>query len=303
MSIEDDAFSVLVVEGSSQNAEIVRKVFEEYFNNSTLDIMEEVEPLKIYMDTQDQSSYDIMMLDLDMEDGKLNEFIPEIVNKYPGVKILATSGQNDIRLALNSLKEGATNYICKDNSFETDFMTTIYSLLYKLRIERENRKLRDFIFVSDNFPSVIFKLGDFGPEPVVRDFESLALNKEIEISPFLMQISISILTAVGQGQNYNEGFYLLPAGAADNYRLFIFSIMRAHEAATDERVKDKSLMILAMFVPANFLPILPNISRVEDEIIYRLKSIKDVDAADEDYLNRNKQVILDWLQRITSLGD
>ena len=74
-----------------------------------------------------------MSLDFRLPDLKGDEVMRKIHLEYPNLPVVIVSGQEDVKTALDLLKEGAYDYFVKDN----DTKDRLWNLINKLR-ERKN---------------------------------------------------------------------------------------------------------------------------------------------------------------------
>ena len=100
-------------------------------------------------------------------------------------------------------------------------------------------------FANDNTYSVLFKLEGIGPNAVFRDFNTL---KGVDhIDTFLINLGVALMTAIGQGHDYNIGVYDLPMAKLPNHRLFAFSFRKEDPKANDSRLRE-GFFIYTLFI-------------------------------------------------------
>lgn len=157
----------------------------------------------------------------------------------------------------------------------------------------EQKQMRDYT----NYPLAIFFMNDFGPQLFLKDFDHLEANdgshvQESELESFLIQVSISLISAIGQGHSYIEGVFELPAGTLDNYRLLIASKRMNNKTAEDNRLMS-GYAIFGFFVPKNFTKYVRKTQTVEKSVLSRLSRYSDINEITEEELQAIKSDILD----------
>jgi DNA-binding NarL/FixJ family response regulator len=75
-------------------------------------------------------SPDVVVMDISMPGMNGMEAARKIINKAPGVKVLALSMHNDIRFVVEMLNAGASGYLLKDCAFE--------ELIHAIRVVAEH---------------------------------------------------------------------------------------------------------------------------------------------------------------------
>ena len=89
-----------------------------------------------------QKQPDVVLLDYDLGKGKYNgiETFKEIKKKTPHPKIILLSGQEDVKVAVESLRLGAFDYILKGKLAMDSLMNTLHKIT---RIQKVNDGKKD----------------------------------------------------------------------------------------------------------------------------------------------------------------
>ncbi|SNR53890.1 sigma-54-dependent transcriptional regulator [Hymenobacter mucosus] len=88
---------------------------------------------------------DIITLDYSLPDGKGDQVLRQIREKLPDVFVIAISGQEDVRTAIGLLREGAYDYLVKDEETADRLWNAVGNIRKQLELRRENTRLREQI--------------------------------------------------------------------------------------------------------------------------------------------------------------
>ncbi len=117
------------------------------------------EPLKLYFEQNDFAVADassgnelirllgnkhvaLVLLDIGLPDADGTSLLPQIRSNYPDVSIVMLSGQSDIQVALDCIRNGADDYITKPVQFN-EIMVAVKKNLEKRRLILENRRYQE----------------------------------------------------------------------------------------------------------------------------------------------------------------
>ncbi len=131
---------------------------------------------------------DIISLDYRLPDITGDEVMRKVLLEYPNLPIVIVSGQEDVKTAVNLLKEGAYDYFVKDN----DTKDRLWNLINKVR-EKENLiiqidELKDEIGRKYEFDNIV------GKSTAIKNVFKL-LDKAIKT-----RITVSITGETGTGK-------------------------------------------------------------------------------------------------------
>jgi len=88
---------------------------------------------------------DLITLDYTLPDGTGDVVLRQIKERLPEVAIIIISGQEDVRTAVGLLRQGAYDYLVKDEETADRLWNTIGNVYQQLALRRENERLREQI--------------------------------------------------------------------------------------------------------------------------------------------------------------
>jgi DNA-binding NtrC family response regulator len=95
-------------------------------------------------DTIDSGGFDLLLLDMDMPEVPGKEVLQYVQRKHPEMEVVIITGVEDVELAVESMKMGAYDYLCKPVD-DSRLLTTLDRALERSRLRGEVDKLRDRI--------------------------------------------------------------------------------------------------------------------------------------------------------------
>ena len=98
---------------------------------------------------------DIITLDFQLPDLKGNEILKKIKTIDPEIEVIMISGQEDINTAVSLLREGAYEYIVKDDNAKDRLWNTVNHIRNNRNLRQENESLREEVRQKYNFESSI----------------------------------------------------------------------------------------------------------------------------------------------------
>jgi DNA-binding NtrC family response regulator len=107
----------------------------------------------------DSGQFDAILLDMDMPVVHGREVLNYVKEKHPGIEVIVVTGVEDVQLAVESMKAGAYDYLCKPIDDER-LLIILERALERLQLRDEISKLRDQVNLEglrhkDAFKSVI----------------------------------------------------------------------------------------------------------------------------------------------------
>jgi DNA-binding NtrC family response regulator len=107
----------------------------------------------------DTGGFDAILLDMDMPVVHGQEVLDHVKEKHPGVEVIVITGVEDVQLAVDSMKAGAYDYLCKPID-ENRLLLVLERALERLQLRGEISKLRDQVSLDgirhkDAFRSII----------------------------------------------------------------------------------------------------------------------------------------------------
>ncbi len=132
---------------------------------------------------------DIITLDYSLPDYTGGELLKRIKQESPTTQVVVISGQNDVSVAVNLLKDGAYDYIVKDVDTKERIWKAIANLRERSELTQEVELLREAVSVKYNFDKTII-----GQSAAIKGVFNL-LEKASKSS-----INISITGETGTGK-------------------------------------------------------------------------------------------------------
>jgi putative nucleotidyltransferase with HDIG domain len=86
----------------------------------------------------------LVLLDIKMADKSGMELLPEIKEAYPDTAVIMATAVNDIEIAVQCLKQGADDYVCKPFNLD-DVSLAVQRALHKRRLQLELRQYQQFL--------------------------------------------------------------------------------------------------------------------------------------------------------------
>lgn len=200
---------------------------------------------------------EILILDLNFPEGNSLELIPKIRELNDELMIIVNSSQTDIRTALACLDNGATSYVCKGETYNSDLMVSLRSALKQLELREKNTMLKRSIFFPESYPMVLFKITEMGVQPIFRDFDNFPEFLKRSTEEFLMNLGISFSMLLSDDMEYFEGAFILPAGSSKFYEILLLSFRMPDKWAVDKRL-ELGFFQLCIFIQKSFISLLPH---------------------------------------------
>ncbi len=122
----------------------------------------------------------VITVDYSLPDIKGQELMRKIIDYNPEISVIIISGQKDVKIAVELLKEGAFDYIVKDEDTNDRLWNSLRLFQNNLRLREENARLKEEVGKKYDFTKVLI-----GSSPGIRELFSLmekAANSQITIS-------------------------------------------------------------------------------------------------------------------------
>lgn len=98
---------------------------------------------------------DIVTLDYSLPDLTGGDFLKRIVNTDPNIKVLILSGQTDIKTAVGLLRQGAYDYITKDEETKDKLINTVHHILQNKELTNQVSILQEELGKKYDFENAI----------------------------------------------------------------------------------------------------------------------------------------------------
>lgn len=132
---------------------------------------------------------DIICIDFGLPDIQGDELFKQIKNLYPDLPIIVISGQENIEVAINFLKQGAKDYIVKNEHTKELLWSSIIRLKENISLKQEVEDLKDELEKKYTFENTII-----GQSESIKGIFS-KINKALKSS-----INVSITGETGTGK-------------------------------------------------------------------------------------------------------
>jgi PAS domain-containing protein len=148
-----DAINILLVQDNSNDALLVRKaITESRFNTDELYFAKSVNEASVFMD----GKINLLLVDITLPDSDGLEKLGDLTRMYPDVCLIVLTGSIDEDIALEVVRQGAQNYLSKDELDGRTLNRTIslslerHQILQKLKAtERELLQSKRFLEKSE----------------------------------------------------------------------------------------------------------------------------------------------------------
>lgn len=162
----NDVVRILLVEDNPPDALLVREYLED--SNRISFELTVSETLKDALGEISSKAFDVILLDLNLPDSNGLETFDTVIDKAPNIPIIPLTGMNDDAMAVEMIKQGAQNFIVKDEINSLFLTKTIQYSIERKKSEIEILRLNRLYAVLSNTNQV-----------TVRIQEKNALLKEI----------------------------------------------------------------------------------------------------------------------------
>ena len=133
---------------------------------------------------------DIVTLDLGLPDFTGNEILRKIKRYNPEIDVIVISGQDDISTAVQLLKEGAYDYITKDENIKERLLHSINNIKKQKSLKNEISQLKTEITNKYEFKHAII-----GDSPAIKEVFAL-IEKAVRVP----NINVSVYGETGTGK-------------------------------------------------------------------------------------------------------
>jgi len=133
---------------------------------------------------------DIVTLDLGLPDFSGDDVLKRIKKYNPEIEVIIISGQDDISTAVKLLKQGAYDYITKDENIKERLLHSIHNIINTKSLKNEIYQLKTEITNKYEFKHAII-----GESPAIKNIFAL-IDKAIKVP----NINVSITGETGTGK-------------------------------------------------------------------------------------------------------
>ncbi len=131
--------NILLIEDNPADAKLV----EVYLNDTTLfhPHFSRVSELRKGLLLLEENDYDVVLLDLTLPDSSGFDTVKTLLREFPGTTVIVMTGLDDTTVAINSVKEGAQDFIVK-GQFDSNLLAR--TITYAIERHRLQTKLEDY---------------------------------------------------------------------------------------------------------------------------------------------------------------
>ncbi|GAA4055606.1 sigma-54 dependent transcriptional regulator [Hymenobacter glaciei] len=123
---------------------------------------------------------DFITLDYSLPDAKGEQLLSQIRERLPGTEVLVISGQEDVSTAVSMLRQGAYDYLVKDDNTLDRLWNIVGKVEQQASLRRENTQLRQQ--VSARYGAAQALLGEHASMQQVRTLIAKAARTTITVS-------------------------------------------------------------------------------------------------------------------------
>ena len=125
---------------------------------------------------------DIICIDFGLPDIQGDELFKQIKNLYPELPIIVISGQENIEVAINFLKQGAKDYIVKNEHTKELLWNSIMRLKVNIKLKQEVEDLKDELEKKYTFEKTIIGQSDSIKKIFSKINKALTSNINVSIT-------------------------------------------------------------------------------------------------------------------------
>ena len=125
---------------------------------------------------------DIVTLDYTLPDLTGEDVLKRIVNTDPSTKVIILSGQTDVKTAVGLLRQGAYDYITKDEETKDKLINTIHHILQNRDLNMEVSRLKEELGKKYDFQNAI--IGKSNAMAKIFKLMEKAVNTDITVSVY-----------------------------------------------------------------------------------------------------------------------
>ena len=123
---------------------------------------------------------DFITLDYSLPDAKGEQLLSQIRERLPGTEVLVISGQEDVSTAVSMLRQGAYDYLVKDENTLDRLWNIVGKVEQQVSLRRENTQLRQQVGARYGVPQAL--LGEHASMQQVRTLIAKAARTTITVS-------------------------------------------------------------------------------------------------------------------------
>lgn len=119
---------------------------------------------------------DVICIDFGLPDLQGDELFTQIKNVYPDLPMIVISGQENIEVAVNFLKQGAKDYIVKNEHTKELLWNSIIRIRETISLKQEVEELKDELGTKYAFEKTIIGQSESIKKDVFKNKQSLTVK-------------------------------------------------------------------------------------------------------------------------------
>ena len=131
------ALRLLLIEDSASDADLITALLEDELASAELDCATSLQQAMLHLET---ASYDVILADLSLPDAEGLAVVRAVHDAYPATTLVVLTGRADGDLALQSLAEGAQDYLVKGREDGARIATALLHAVQRQRAEQEAQR-------------------------------------------------------------------------------------------------------------------------------------------------------------------
>ena len=167
--------SILVIDDDSGDALLINEYLK---SDHTRDYsVKNAKSLTESLEALDNNEFDVVLVDLDLPDSQGISTFQEVIEVNPKIPIIIVTGNEDEKIGLEAVRQGAQNYLIKSQINPNLLITTIS---YAIELKRINNELLE----SEKKYGALFEFSKDGI--VILNANS---GKIIDVNPNLLELT------------------------------------------------------------------------------------------------------------------
>lgn len=193
-----------------------------------------------------------------------------------------------IQIAFQSFKTAESS---NDNYY---FFTFIKDVTHETHLLRQLNATKEFALRTNQISSLVIRQSNLGPEMWYKDklnFLHERFTNQAEIDDEILKISLVLTTALGQGGAYTTGLSEIPVYDYDIIAICFTKIVK-DSSASDNHLKNKTYMIVAIFIPKSLSSLIDKRDNIEAIFVEQFENIFDIKEINKEFMTKLKKLVL-----------
>ncbi len=193
-----ETYKILVVDDEERFRNSIKRLFRMMPGDITLEALEASNGRETVA-VLEKTNVDCVLLDLYMPGGSGIEWIGRILEQFGDVAIVMVTGAGSEEAAVESMKQGATDYLVKGSILPENLQRAILNAVQKVRMRKQLKEQKLALIDAERQRVMIQSLGAAchhisQPATVIKTY--LSMMKKTEKQPDMAEMIDNCLTAV-----------------------------------------------------------------------------------------------------------